>query len=200
MPDAPNIDLSALVEPVQAIAREAGRLHSGSVRGFDFSVTEKADQSPVTEADLAAHRLAFCAVGRIDARIFLSCPKKRPMSALPNAVVGSGCGWWTRSMALASLFKRSDQFSVNIALIHQHEAVFGLILVAGGSALVITLTGAAALKATDRVSSRPRRIHVAQICHQPIRVTSSEASYRSRRLQDYLQQIGEYRHLFLGRR
>jgi 3'(2'), 5'-bisphosphate nucleotidase len=43
-----------------------------------------------------------------------------------------------------------------------------------------------------------RRIHAASTCHQPVRVTSSQASYRSRRLQDYLERIGEYRHLFLG--
>jgi 3'(2'), 5'-bisphosphate nucleotidase len=55
MTDAPDIDLPALAAPVQDIAREAGRrildVYAGS-----FSVTEKADQSPVTEADLAAHR------------------------------------------------------------------------------------------------------------------------------------------------
>ena len=54
MTDAPNVDLSALVKPVEAIAREAGcrilDVYAGS-----FSVVEKADQSPVTAADLAAH-------------------------------------------------------------------------------------------------------------------------------------------------
>ena len=53
MPDAPDIDLAVLVEPVQAIAREAGRRILEVYAGA-FSVTEKADQSPVTAADLAA--------------------------------------------------------------------------------------------------------------------------------------------------
>ena len=55
MPDAPDIDLAALVEPVQAIAQEAAR-RILEVYAGEFSVTEKADQSPVTEADFAAHR------------------------------------------------------------------------------------------------------------------------------------------------
>jgi len=54
MTDAPNVDLSALVEPVEAIAREAGRRILGVYAG-SFSVIEKADQSPVTAADFAAH-------------------------------------------------------------------------------------------------------------------------------------------------
>jgi len=47
MSDAPDIDLSALVEPVQAIAREAGRRILDVYAGA-FGVTEKADQSPRT--------------------------------------------------------------------------------------------------------------------------------------------------------
>ena len=52
---APDTALAALMEPVQAIAREAGH-RILAVYANGFSVTEKADQSPVTEADLAAHR------------------------------------------------------------------------------------------------------------------------------------------------
>jgi 3'(2'), 5'-bisphosphate nucleotidase len=46
--------------------------------------------------------------------------------------------------------KRSDQFSVNIALIHNHEAVFGLILSAGGRRLLLRLARRRRLQATDR--------------------------------------------------
>ena len=54
MSDAPPLDLSALVEPVQAIAREAGR-RIMEVYAGGFSVTAKADQSPVTEADTVSY-------------------------------------------------------------------------------------------------------------------------------------------------
>ena len=39
---------------------------------------------------------------------------------------------------------------------------------------------------------------MARACQPSIRVTTSQASYRSRRLQEYLQQLGDYRHLFVG--
>lgn len=194
MTDVPDIDLSALAAPVQAIAREAGRcildVYAGS-----FSITEKADQSPITEADLAAHRCILRGLTPLTPQIPILSEESSEISFAER----SRWEWlWLVDPldGTREFIRRSDQFSINIALIHQHEAVFGLILSpVDGACYYAWRNGGAWKKPRNQLL---RRIHAAQTCHQPIRVTSSEASYRSRRLQEYLQQIGEYRHLFLG--
>ncbi len=194
MTDVHDIDLPALAAPVQAIAREAGRcildVYAGS-----FSITEKADQSPITEADLAAHRCILRGLTPLTPQIPILSEESSEISFAER----SRWEWlWLVDPldGTREFIRRSDQFSINIALIHQHEAVFGLILSpVDGACYYAWRNGGAWKKPRNQLL---RRIHAAQTCHQPIRVTSSEASYRSRRLQEYLQQIGEYRHLFLG--
>ena len=192
--DVPDIHLPALAEPVQAIAQEAGRcvldVYAGS-----FSITEKADQSPVTEADFAAHDCILRGLTRLTPQIPILSEEDSEISFAER----SRWNWlWLVDPldGTREFIRRSDQFSINIALIHQHEAVFGLILSPVDGACYYAWRNGGAWK---KPRNQPlRRIHASATCHQPIRVTSSEASYRSRRLQEYLQHIGEHRHLFLG--
>ena len=191
----PPIDLSKLAEPVQAIARQAGRrildVYSGS-----FSVTAKADHSPVTEADIAAH--ASILQGLVELTPYI--PVLSEEAADISFAERSRWEWlWLVDPldGTREFIRRSDQFSVNIALIHQHEVVFGLILAPVSGVCHFAWRGGGAWKQM-RTSQPARRIHAARICHQPIRITSSQASYRSRRLQEYLARLGHYRHLFLG--
>ena len=195
MTAAADLDLSALAEPVQAIAREAGRrildVYAGS-----FSVTAKADQSPVTEADIAAHGCILRGLTELTPRIPILSEEASDVSFAER-------GGWERLWLVDPLdgtrefIRHSDQFSVNIALIHKHEAVFGLVLSPVGGTCYFAWRGGGAWKQL-RTSQPARRIQDARTCHLPVRVTSSQASYRSLRLQEYLRQLGCYRHLFLG--
>jgi 3'(2'), 5'-bisphosphate nucleotidase len=194
MPDAPNIDLSALVEPVQAIAREAGR-HILEVYAGDFSVTEKADQSPVTEADLAAHSYILRELAELTPHIPVLSEEA------PDVSFAERSNWeWLWLVdpldGTREFIKRSDQFSVNIALIHRHEAVLGLILLPVVGICYYAYRGGGAYK--QLIGTRSRRIQAARVCHYPVRVVSSQGSYRSRRLQDYLAALGPHRHFCLG--
>ena len=49
------MELSSLIEPIIALARDAGHAIL-EVYSTDFDVQEKDDASPLTQADLAAHR------------------------------------------------------------------------------------------------------------------------------------------------
>ena len=194
MTEAPDIDLDALVKPAQAIARTAGRrimdVYAGS-----FSITEKADQSPVTEADLAAHRCILQGLAELTPNIPILSEEAPDVSFAER-------GRWEWLWLIDPLdgtrefIRRSDQFSVNIALIHKHEAIFGLILSPVDGICYYAWRGGGAYKQIRNQSAHP--IQATRVCHQPIRVTSSQASYRSRRLQDYLHDLGDYQHLFLG--
>lgn len=194
MTAAPDIELAALVEPVQAIAREAGRrildVYSGA-----FSVTEKADHSPVTDADIAAHSYILHGLADLTPGIPILSEEASDVSFTER----SRWEWlWLVDPldGTREFIKRSDQFSVNIALIHQHEAVFGLVLPPVGGICYYAYRGGGAYKQPE--GQPPRRIQAARSCHHPVRVASSQGSYRSRRLQDYLRHLGSYQHLCLG--
>ncbi len=194
MLDAPNIDLAALVEPVQAIAQEAGRrileVYAGS-----FSITEKADQSPVTEADLVAHSYLLRGLAELTPDIPVLSEEA------PDVSFAERSRWeWLWLVdpldGTREFIKRSDQFSVNIALIHHHEAVFGLILLPVVGICYRAYRGGGAYK--QLTGARARRIQAARVCHYPARVVTSQGSYGTRRLQDYLRLLGPHRHFCLG--
>ncbi|PIE83160.1 MAG: 3'(2'),5'-bisphosphate nucleotidase [Candidatus Contendobacter odensis] len=194
MTKAPDIDLTALVEPVQAIARAAGRCIM-DVYASSFSVTEKADQSPVTEADLAAHQCLLKGLADLTPDIPI-------LSEEAPDICFAERSRWERLWLIDPLdgtrefIRRSDQFSINIALIHRHEAIFGLILSPVDGVCYHAWRGGGAYKRIRNQTIQP--IQASHTCHQPVRITSSLASYRSRRLQDYLNDLGDYQHLFLG--
>ena len=195
MTAAPDIDLSALVRPVQAIAREAGRRILDVYAGA-FGVTEKADQSPVTAADLASHDCILRGLKQLTPAIPVLSEEA------PDASFSERNRWdWLWLVdpldGTREFIKRNDQFSVNIALIHRHEAIFGLVLVPVSGGCYYAQPGAAAYK--QPAAGQPAQpIQAARVLHYPVRVISSLESYRTRRLQTYLSQLGPHRHLGMG--
>ncbi|MBL8260423.1 MAG: 3'(2'),5'-bisphosphate nucleotidase CysQ [Candidatus Competibacteraceae bacterium] len=195
MSDAPDIDLSALVEPAQAIAREAGRRILNVYAGA-FGVTEKADQSPVTAADMASHDCILRGLAELTPAIPVLSEEA------PDAGFSQRSRWeWLWLVdpldGTREFIKRNDQFSVNIALIHRHEAVFGLVFIPVGGICYYALRGGGAYKRAG-ADQPPQRIQAARVCPYPARIISSLESYRTRRLQAYLSHLGPHRHLGMG--
>ncbi len=91
-----------------------------------FTTEHKADSSPVTEADRAAHRILVPALQALDANI----PVLSEESSLPDFAVRST---WSRYWIIDPLdgtkefIKRNGEFTVNIALIDQHVPVLGVV-------------------------------------------------------------------------
>jgi 3'(2'), 5'-bisphosphate nucleotidase len=194
MSDAPTSDLSTLVEPVLAIARNAGR-RILDVYASAFSVTAKADQSPVTAADIAANECILQGLATLTPDIPILSEE------VPDVTFPERMNWqWLWLVdpldGTREFIKRNDQFSINIALIRRHEAVFGLILSPVSGMCYYAWRDGGAFK--QAVNQAPCRIHAARVCHYPVRVISSQESYRTRRLQDYVTHLGPHRHLALG--
>ncbi len=195
MPDAPDIDLCALVEPVQAIAREAGR-RILEVYAAGFSVTAKADQSPVTEADIAAHGCIVHGLAELTPGIPILSEEAPDFSFAER----STWDWlWLVDPldGTREFIKRSDQFSVNIALIHRHEAVLGLVLSPVEGVSHYAWRAGGAWKQVSHQAA-PVPIQTLRPGLWPPRVVSSQGSCRNRRLQEYLRQLGAYHHQCLG--
>jgi 3'(2'), 5'-bisphosphate nucleotidase len=189
------IDLASLIEPVQKIAQEASR-RILEIYASSFSINIKADQSPVTAADLASHD---CIIGGLKALTpdipvlseeasDVSFPERR----------GWKCLWLVDPLdGTREFIRRNDQFSINIALVIGHEAVFGLILSpVSGVCYYACSTSGAFKKSPNKLL--PQRIYTARVCQYPVRVISSYSSYRTRCFQEYLGHLGYYEHLALG--
>lgn len=114
-----------LCETVIAIAREAGQAILDVYRG-DFQVRYKDDGSPVTAADEQANRVIAAGLARLtpDLPILSEEAVQQPWESRRH-----WSSYWLVDPldGTREFVRRSDQFSVNIALIHQGAAVFAVI-------------------------------------------------------------------------
>jgi len=118
-------ETAALLTAVRAIAEQAGRAIM-AIYADGFSVTAKDDHSPLTEADLAAHRLIVAALNTLT-------PQWPVLSEESSAEAVAERLRWPRYWLVDPLdgtrefIKRNGEFSVNIALVDHHESVLGVI-------------------------------------------------------------------------
>jgi 3'(2'), 5'-bisphosphate nucleotidase len=118
-------NLELLLNAVIDIAKEAGEQIMTIYRG-DFAVTHKRDASPLTQADLAAHRHIVAALQRLTPELPILSEED---ADIPYATRRT----WTRYWLVDPLdgtrefVKRNDEFTVNIALIDHGIAQLGVI-------------------------------------------------------------------------
>jgi 3'(2'), 5'-bisphosphate nucleotidase len=176
---------------ISDIARLAGA-EIMAVYRQDFTVTEKSDASPLTQADLAAHR---CIVGLLP-DIHASLPILSEESA---AIDWPTRRAWDRYWLVDPLdgtrefIKKNDEFTVNIALIERGEPVLGVVY---APALDWLLVGGRGLGAQWFKGAEQGTAKVAKAA-SPLRVAASR-SHRDEKTQAYLDQIGAVDTVGLG--
>ena len=178
MPDA------ALREGVLGIAQDAAQAIL-SVYRTCFEVQHKDDDTPVTQADLAAHR---CIVAGLRALT----PGIPVLSEESAAREIASRRQWPRLWLVDPLdgtrefVKRNGEFTVNIALIEGDVAVFGVIQqpVSG----LLWHGGAHGAWRRDGAQELPLR--VSEPASRPLRVAASR-SHRDPRTQAFLDALGE---------
>lgn len=122
-----DTDPRPLLEPAVEIAREAARCIL-EVYSSDFAVTDKEDRSPLTAADMAAHR-AICA-GLAD--LTPEVPVLSEESAgVPFATRSQWREYWLVDPldGTREFIKKNGEFTVNIALVRGHRPVLGVVVV-----------------------------------------------------------------------
>jgi len=110
---------------VIAIAKAAGAAIM-QIYATDFSVVNKDDQSPLTEADLAAHRLINAALTRLTPQIPILSEES---DAMRYATRREWQQYWLIDPldGTREFVKRNGEFTVNIALIDAHKPVLGVV-------------------------------------------------------------------------
>jgi 3'(2'), 5'-bisphosphate nucleotidase len=108
-----------------SIVEDAGAAILAVYEG-DFEVQNKADESPLTQADLAAHKIIVAGLQAATPEV----PIISEESAPPTFAVRSQ--WPTYWLVdpldgTKEFVNRNGEFTVNIALIHKGEAVYGIV-------------------------------------------------------------------------
>jgi 3'(2'), 5'-bisphosphate nucleotidase len=119
-------DLAELARGCCAIARTAGRAILEVYDG-DFAVERKQDNSPLTAADLAAHRAILSGLQVLTPRIPVLSEESAEQAAW--SVRRQWARYWLVDPldGTREFVKRNGEFTVNIALIHEHRPVLGVV-------------------------------------------------------------------------
>lgn len=172
-------------EAVIDIAHRAGAaILQVYANGFD--IEHKADDSPVTSADLAAHRLIVQGLSQLSPDI----PVLSEESAqLPWETRRSWQRYWLVDPldGTREFIKRNGEFSVNIALIDDGLPVFGVVQ---APVTGVVWHGERGGKAYRRAGAQQERITTRMPPALPLRVAASR-SHRSARTETLLARMGE---------
>lgn len=123
--DHPLAEREGFREALEALAFDAGRVIMKFYRDDSFQTADKLDGSPVTSADLAANELIQQELRRLEPSLpvvseegFDPAVDRRQMQSywLVDPLDGT-----------KEFIKRSDEFTVNIALIWRRQAVAGVV-------------------------------------------------------------------------
>ncbi|UTW12494.1 3'(2'),5'-bisphosphate nucleotidase CysQ [Marinobacterium rhizophilum] len=174
-----------LLDQIECIAREAAGVIM-AVYQRDFGVTHKADKSPLTEADSAAH-------GLITARLAALTPAVPILSEEDTASFAgadaAGRYWLVDPLdGTREFIKRNGEFTVNIALIERGRAVLGVVWVPVQGLAYLGARGLGAFKQDAAGVRRP--IAVAEHCSgTPWKVVGSR-SHASEATARWLSRLG----------
>lgn len=185
--------LAALLPPVVQIARAAGA-EIMRIYQSDFAVSHKDDRSPLTEADLASERCIAAGLAALTPGI----PMLGEESAAATEGVRRG---WSRLWLVDPLdgtrefVKRNGEFTVNIALIDEHEPVLGVLYAPAREVLYTAARGCGAARTGADGVSTP--IHARVPAAAVPRVAASR-SHRGSGLGTALERLGAHEFVSVG--
>ncbi len=167
----PSAPADALLQSVIAIATRAAEVIM-AVYSTPFSVRQKADDTPVTEADEASDALINQALKTLTPEY----PVLSEESECPPFELRSE---WRRYWLVDPLdgtqgfVSRRGDFSINIALVEAHVPRLGVIYLPQSGACYYARSGAGAFRAEH--AGAPRRIRVRAKARPPFRVVTSHS-------------------------
>lgn len=189
----------ALLEAVRGIAREAGAailsIYDEYARSGDIEVTRKADASPLTQADLAAHRIIVDALRKLTPQVPILSEEAADVSfAQRNA--------WRELWLVDPLdgtkefLSCNGEFTVNIALVQGGRSVLGCVFVPVDGLEYYGARQQGAFRAAS-ADDAGQSLRVAAVAGEPPRILVSR-SHDSPGLQTFLDQFAGYELIPIG--
>lgn len=186
-------ELQQLLPRVQAIAQAAGREIS-RIYATAFTVETKADNSPLTAADRAAHDTIAEALAQLTPDIPLWSEES---ATIPWETRRNWSEFWLVDPldGTREFIKRNGEFTVNIALVRDHRVLLGVVHAPVPGRDYCGYAGGPALR-TDQ-GQPPHEIRVRQPASPPVRVAGSR-SHRGASLESFLEQLGAHEFVPMG--
>jgi 3'(2'), 5'-bisphosphate nucleotidase len=184
---------SHFLEPVITLAREAGR-RIMEIYQSDFRVGTKDDRSPLTAADLASHH---CLVEGLQALHPLHPVLSEESDGLPFETRSKWETFWLIDPldGTKEFIKRNGEFTVNIALIHRHTPVLGVVYAPAKNLCYFASEGCGAFRQVG--GAEPETIRVSARAAATVRVVGSR-SHGTVALGLYLSRLGEHELVSIG--
>jgi len=183
------VPMEALLE----LARKAGEAIL-EIYNTDFEVTDKSDNSPLTAADLASHKLIVATLQELTPAI----PVLSEESAkIPFETRRRWQRYWLIDPldGTREFIKRNGEFTVNIALIEDQQPTLGVIYAPVIDKLYYGVKGEGAWLRDDAAAAVP--IQVQSKRRTPVQVAGSR-SHAGDSLIRYLENLGEHQLLSMG--
>ena len=168
---------------VIVIAKKAGETIM-QIYQKDFSVEYKEDQSPLTEADLAAHHL-IC--GELS-KLYPDIPILSEESAESFTLVDENASFWCVDPldGTKEFIKKNDEFTVNIALIQNQHPILGVIGVPAKNMVYAAVKGGGAFKQQEDNQLQKIRVKLQDPDHLTFAVSRSHLDDHTKAM------VGEY--------
>lgn len=174
-----------LLQPVIAIAAQASTDILG-IYNSDFAIRHKDDNTPLTAADIASHNIICKGLASLTPDI--------PILSEESATIA----WATRKTwdtywlvdpldGTREFINRNGEFTVNIALIHAHHSVLGVVHVPVGDSCYFASSNGGAYKSVN--GSRPSRIHTRPTSSKKFIVAGSR-SHESDQQRQFFKSLG----------
>ncbi|MEZ5500329.1 MAG: 3'(2'),5'-bisphosphate nucleotidase CysQ [Steroidobacteraceae bacterium] len=182
-----------MIEQIVELVDRAGAAIMEVYASGDLRVAEKADSSPLTEADLRSHRLITAGLERLE-------PRYPVLSEESAAVPYAERRRWQRYWLVDPLdgtrdfLSRNGEFTVNVALVENHRAILGVV---GVPAQGLIYHGELGHGAFRRERMQPARPIVVSRCADPVRIVGSR-SHRGSSLDAFLARVPAHELLAVG--
>lgn len=183
-----------LLGPVLALARDAGKAIL-SHYGADIQVERKADDSPLTAADRAAHRVLVDGLTALDPSIHVISEEG---DVAPYVCRREWDRFWLVDPldGTKEFIKRNGEFTVNVGLIDDGQPVLGVVFAPALDLLYWAVTGAGTWK-QDQGAEPVRVFSTGRAPDEPLVVVESR-SHPSPELEDFLAKITVARRVEAG--
>lgn len=187
-----SMDRAALLDATIALAADAGR-RIVEIYDRDFGVEQKEDNSPLTEADTAAHNAIVAGLGVLT-------PDWPVLSEESGDIPYATRATWQRYWLVDPLdgtrefIKRNGEFTVNIALIENGEPVLGVVHVPVSGVSYYACRGAGAFR---RDQNGAAQIRVRAWDGGKLTVAGSR-SHGSSGFEHFLAAVGDYEIMTMG--
>lgn len=181
-----------LLPPVCELCRHAGKAILDVYHSGDFTTDEKEDRSPLTQADLAAHRILVEGLTALH-------PSYPVLSEESRFVPPEKRRSWEKYWLVDPLdgtkefLKRNGEFTVNVALVEKRLPVLGVVFAPALDRLYFAVRGGRAFR--QDANSAAREIH--SRAGVPPRVVGSR-SHAGGHFKEFLDHLGEHSLVSMG--